>query len=328
LRAELVEVLERYGVSVAGFDRLRSDSYEKQMAGRSLAELEQFYEVLLGPVRGYVEMMAACPKWGKDNKPPHWTTLQTIKERIMNEQSMREHLAAKGLLEARKVDGRGTDDEEAFSGEALEILAEELLVAKTKGKPISENLKIVDRLLKSAMIGIRQRRERREEAKFKWIQAGKPIVRPEPVGPVKPQETAAAMIERIYGKNPFKQEAEKTSVAAGTNVNHKDAKAQREPEAKTVEGPGDDRQQSKVEGQTKTDNREIHETKPAEKKKALPAWATKVGSIMIGAPSAKHPKGIKKCVITNLPVDVETDEPVDDVPWTTLIGFGGDGTNN
>jgi hypothetical protein len=274
LRVELVEVLERFGISVAGFDRLRSDSYEKQIAGRSLAELEQLYEVLVAPCSGYREMALLCPKWGKDHKPPHWMTLQRIKERLMLEGSVAERLRAKGLIQARKG-GKGKrakdqDEDEAavYFAEAVEILSEELLSAKAKGKPISENLKVVDRLLRVAALRVRERRETREKAKLEWIQAGKPMVRPKPTGPVKPPETVDQMFERVYGRNPFKKEAEKTSVTAGPNVNNKDAKAQsgeekiQKPEAK---GQGNSNTQAPTteqtvkEGGSKTDNHEIPE---------------------------------------------------------------------
>ena len=68
-RKELVGILEEYGVSVRGFDGLRSDSYEKQIAGRSLGDLETFYGLPLGAGRSYKELAPECPKWGKEAKP-------------------------------------------------------------------------------------------------------------------------------------------------------------------------------------------------------------------------------------------------------------------
>jgi hypothetical protein len=227
-----VEVLERFGISVAGFDRLRSDSYEKQIAGRSLAELDQFYELLLGAGRSYKELTPLCPKWGAEPKCPHWTTLQGIKERLTLEGSVRERLRAKGLIQARKAGkrGRARDKDEAavYFAEAVEILAEELLAAKVEGKPISENLKLMDRLLRVASLRVRERREAREEAKLAWLQAGKPIQRepkigttglhpsaksdsdapvplPEEYDPEAMDETDL-MLEKVFGKNPYKDQ--------------------------------------------------------------------------------------------------------------------------
>ncbi len=181
LRTELVEVLERYGVSVAGFDGLRSDSYEKHIASRSLAELAMVYSGLFrtsGPVE---EVQAKLPRWSPEHKkhgdkPPALSTLMLIKERIRTEQSVREWRKAKGLIAAR-AEGGSHDDAREFYQEGMEILAEELLAAKVDGKPISENLKVVDRLLKAALLEVRERREARGEARLEWEKAGKPITK-------------------------------------------------------------------------------------------------------------------------------------------------------
>jgi peroxiredoxin len=81
------------------------------------------------------------------------------------------------------------------------------LAAKVEGKPISENLKLMDRLLRAASLRVRERREAREEAKLAWLQAGRPILEPDAEGgaPVEPKReiTGEEMIERIYGPNPF-----------------------------------------------------------------------------------------------------------------------------
>ncbi len=53
---------------------------------------------------------------------------------------------------------------------AMEILAEELLVAKLEGKPVMENLKVVDRLIKVAGLRLRERKDNREQARFEWEQ--------------------------------------------------------------------------------------------------------------------------------------------------------------
>ncbi len=63
-RTELVAVLEGCGVSVAGFDALRSDSYEKHLSRRNLAELEAFYRRLMNPGEGYGRIRQECLAWG------------------------------------------------------------------------------------------------------------------------------------------------------------------------------------------------------------------------------------------------------------------------
>src|SRR5271169_6905613 len=85
-RPALVAILEEFGVSVAGFDALRSDTYEKHIATRSLTELEGLYRTLLAPSGSYEEKQKLCPVWKKggqgEDKLPDITTLSRIKHRI------------------------------------------------------------------------------------------------------------------------------------------------------------------------------------------------------------------------------------------------------
>ena len=87
---ELVAILEEFGVSVAAFEGLRSDSYEKHLAGRSLAELETFYDTLLNTTEHCESIRQKCPKWvgGKnDGNYPSTRTLGLIKRRMAAEET-------------------------------------------------------------------------------------------------------------------------------------------------------------------------------------------------------------------------------------------------
>jgi len=497
-REELIEVLERYGVSVAGFDGLRSDSYEKHIASRSVAELAMIYSGLFrtsGPVE---EVQAKLPRWGPEHKKyggklPGLSTLMLIKERIRTEQSVREWRKAKGLIAAR-AEGGSHNDAKEFYHEGMEILAEELLAAKVDGKPISENLKVVDRLLKAALLEVRERREARGEARLEWEKAGKPITkkaeggkresgnansearsqnsearRQEPEGEQKKKmglvELVPPMMVReatpppmLEYSNTLDEDEPRWSLKtgdmapemimhtfdgerlvlsdyrgkyvlldfwatwAGPSVVEKDwlkaihqaygqderlvmislsldhnAQWAREhiknhgyvwtqgllgnwrqdrvtlawgveaipavyligPEGKIVGmNLRKERTRAAVEaelnkykaegGQTKAesgnDSQELEvgsqEPEGAEGgkvglvelvppiegvKDTRPEWAKRPGNKLIGGPSALHPKGIVRCDETGLPVDLVTEELVEDVDWTTLIGFGGDG---
>jgi hypothetical protein len=157
-RTELVKVLGECGVSVAGFDGLRHGAYEKHLAGRSLAELEAFYRRLLNPSEGYEKIQQQCLPWGKKSprpgKLPSVKALTNIKERILAEQAMRERMSARGLLHTRKT-GKSEGERWAtmwYLNEAMEILAEELLAAKAAGKPMMENLKVLDRLMRARKV--------------------------------------------------------------------------------------------------------------------------------------------------------------------------------
>ena len=206
-RRKLVAILNEFGVSVAGFNALRADSYEKHLAARSLADLEAFYSVLLGSCRGYREMALECPTWGEDNKPPHCTTLCSIKHRIMAEQTAADLEGKLKQLEAMRarLTGLPAETQALLLNSMVTYLSQELLNAKFDGKPIMENLKVMDRLLKAGSLRVRERREARAEARMAWEQAGKPIKETDDNDePSQPQETPDQMICRIYGKNPFK----------------------------------------------------------------------------------------------------------------------------
>jgi hypothetical protein len=279
---------------------------------------------------------------------------------------VRERLRAKGLIQARKAGkrGRARDKDEAavYFAEAVEILAEELLAAKVEGKPISENLKLMDRLLRVASLRVRERREAREEAKLEWIKAGKPIQRepmigttglhpsaksdsetpvplPEEYDPEAMDETDL-MLEKVFGKNPYKDQGKIQKPEAEGQGNQPNA----EGGVRGAESKGKEEtvlrelREGDKPPETKADDREIGETgkevelvPPVEAKAEAakvdtrPEWAKRAWNKLIGGRSAKHPKGIWRCDETGLPVDVATGKPVEDVDWTTLIGFGGDG---
>ncbi len=183
-RKRLVAILEEYGVSVVGFDGLRADAYEKDVAGQSLAELERFYGLLLGPARGYEGIISECPRWSEGSKnagnPPHRTTLQDIKDRIMTDGLIRERYGSVNRLTA---DQSGPSEAEYLSA-GVRTLGQELMRGKLDGKPVSENLRMFDRMLKMAGMRIKEQREAREEARFAWERGGREIEKkPEPPNP-------------------------------------------------------------------------------------------------------------------------------------------------
>jgi hypothetical protein len=165
-RQALVEILEDYGLSVAGFDALRKDAYEKQVAAESPAELGQIYEALLDPGLGFAAARERCPVWPAGSrhqgKLPSMMTLREIKERILLEWSVRDRVKHSGFL--KQLQAVGLDNEAVLEAAAM-ILGEELLTAKLNGKPLSENLRVLDRLMRIAGLQLRQRKEKREQAK-------------------------------------------------------------------------------------------------------------------------------------------------------------------
>ncbi len=164
-RERLVAILENFGLSVAGFDALRSDAYEKQVAAESPEKLEQVYEALLDPALGFKEMRERCPVWPEVSrqagKLPSMMTLREIKERILLEWKVRDRMKHGGFVE--RLQEVGQNDEQMMAAASM-ILGDELLSAKLDGKPISENLRVLDRMLRIAGLQLIQRREKRRDA--------------------------------------------------------------------------------------------------------------------------------------------------------------------
>jgi hypothetical protein len=220
-RTELVAVLEECGVSVKGFDGLRSDSYEKHLAGRSLVELEAFYRRLVYPSIGYGKIRKQCLPWGSESqyhgKLPTVKTLIDIKERILLEQAVRARMKAKklmGALGSGRAESKAQELAMEYFKVAMEILAEELLVAKLEGKPVMENLKVVDRLVRVAGLRLRERKDNREQTRFEWEAEDRQTEVEEKAEAVRianlpePEYDPEALIERAFGPNPFKKKTD------------------------------------------------------------------------------------------------------------------------
>ncbi len=164
-------MLENYGLLVAGFDALRSDAYEKQLAASSLEGLERVYEALLDPALGFAEVREKCPVWPEGSrlagKLPSMMTLREIKERILLEWKVRDRMKHGGFVE--RLQEVGLDDEQTMAAASM-ILGDELLAAKFNGTPISENLRVLDRMLRIAGLKLRWQNQRGAGAKMGKVQ--------------------------------------------------------------------------------------------------------------------------------------------------------------
>jgi hypothetical protein len=165
-RSELVAMLDNYGLAVAGFDSLRKDAYEKQVAAVSLEDLERVYEALLDPALGFKEVRERCPVWPAGSrlagKMPSMMTLREIKERILLEWSVQDRIKHSDFL--KQIQEVGLDSEQFMDAAGL-LLGAELFSAKLDGKLISDNLRVFDRLLRVVGIQLRLRKEKREQDK-------------------------------------------------------------------------------------------------------------------------------------------------------------------
>ena len=159
-RAKLVEMFEDYGLRVAGFDGLRSDAYEKQVAAVAVDDLERVYEALLDPALGFAAARERCPVWPEGSrqagKLPSMMTLREIKERLLFEWSVRDGMKDGDFM--KRLEEAGPSDDQYLDG-AVRLLGQELFRAKLDGTPISENLRVFDRLLKVKLFRFKQRQQ-------------------------------------------------------------------------------------------------------------------------------------------------------------------------
>ena len=164
-RAELLALLERHNYSPGTFDKLRADSYEKQLAAHSLDSLDLVYSLLLMPGKPVEEHIPNCPTWPNGTKwagqLPGKNVLFEIKRRLLIEQTLNSMGQTAKILEKLRARAAGLPDEQtAVLESVITMVGDELLQAKlTHGSPIAANLPVVDRLLTAQMARTSARQE-------------------------------------------------------------------------------------------------------------------------------------------------------------------------
>jgi hypothetical protein len=231
-RAKLVELLEQLNLSVVSFDQLRSDAYEKHVAKHSIHELEQVYLTLLKPGEACEANQKKFPRWrsGKHNgKLPSVNTLLAVKQRMMADYLANDLIRLGDMLETvrNRSSGLPREQQAEVFNVILMVMGEEMLRAKGNGKDISQNLPVVDRLLRAAAIRFRERQGDRRlglvensnktqasKVKLEWKKfqhkTGKPAPAAESAGSEADVEADNArtdeLIEQVFGKNPYAKE--------------------------------------------------------------------------------------------------------------------------
>lgn len=151
-RAELLALLERYDYSPATFDGLRSDCYEKAIAGHSLDALDSVYSLLLSgkPVE---QLLADFPTWPAGTRfagqLPGLNMLYEVKQRLSTEQTLNSlGQVAKfvGKLRERASGLPGADQPQVLDS-VITLVGEELIQSRLGGGSIAKNLEVVDRLI-------------------------------------------------------------------------------------------------------------------------------------------------------------------------------------
>jgi hypothetical protein len=227
-RAKLVTLLEQLNLSVVSFDNLRNDAYEKHVAKLSIAELEQVYLTLLSPGEACAEIQKKFPRWisGKyKGRLPSINTLMSIKQRMMADYLANDLGRLEEMLETvrNRCTGLPVEQQAEVFNVMLSVIGEEMLRAKGNGKELSQNLPVVDRLLRAAGIRFRERQGERRLAlrenvnknqtnklKLEWKKFQRKTGAPESArevddGPLDDDKTDA-LIDKVFGKNPYEND--------------------------------------------------------------------------------------------------------------------------
>lgn len=150
--ASLNEIVRSYGGDPDGFWKQQSQSYESQLARRSLSELARFYSLLFTPGITYAEIRKDCPKWPKSSKQagglPSDSILSDIRMRFSIEKTIGESGSVFTFLEKFRSEAKTAQQSDVLDS-VLRMLGDEVVRSKLGGMTISNQLKAVDRLLKA-----------------------------------------------------------------------------------------------------------------------------------------------------------------------------------
>jgi hypothetical protein len=172
-RERLREILERYGGSLRSFDDLRPDAYEQKLAAQSLEQLDLLYSELFAPGRKLEEAGQACPPWPPGTphagQRPKRGLLDRIFKRIQTDRTLgmlveETEYADKFMQVARRFLPK--EQTEALDT-MMTTISQEIMSAKMRAIPISQQLPPVDRLLTREKVAVRDRERELKEKRLK-----------------------------------------------------------------------------------------------------------------------------------------------------------------
>jgi hypothetical protein len=148
-RRKLVELLERFNLSVESFDNLRSDAYEHALARHSLEHLELLYTELTKPGNREPSVPPWPPMTPRAGKLPSTGALSEIGTRLRTEQTLNSLGRVSGFLDSiqRRASALSVGQQGKVLDTVISLVGEELIQAKLGGAPMLALLPVVDRLL-------------------------------------------------------------------------------------------------------------------------------------------------------------------------------------
>lgn len=162
-RKKLAALLEEYGGSLESFQKLRSDAYEKALAGQSLERLEHLYCELFRPGQTLEQTVKTAPPWPPGTKlagdQPSTGLLSNISTRFNTE------IALSGLgptsrfldLIKAKAAKLPVGQHQDVLGAVITLVGDELIKGKMKGQPLAAQLEVIDRLQYQERTALKER---------------------------------------------------------------------------------------------------------------------------------------------------------------------------
>jgi hypothetical protein len=236
------------------------------------------------------------------------------------EQAVQARMKARKLMEvlgSGQVKGEAKELAMEYFKVAMEILGEELLVAKAEGKPVMENLRVLDRLMKVAGLRLRERADAREQTRFGWEEEdrkaeakAKVANKPKPMS----TETPRQLIRRIHGCNPFEAE-KKPRISRLKKVVNRQSKVKPAPPA-AASKPEKIRVAEPPKAEVPKDVQPVTASGQKAEMKAVkmePVVVMRAGEELIVEPCQKYPMGVRTCPASGCAQDVLTGQRVYDL---------------
>lgn len=151
--AALEAILLRYNLSPVSFHELRPDSYERCLAAHSLEQLELFYALLLEPDLTNQERAAQAPFWPKGTERagelPSEYVVRMVRQRMFKERSLNDLSQVSDFIDRMKEKAgvQTAGNQMDVLDTLLNLMGEELLIAKLDGEEVKKNKDIAELLL-------------------------------------------------------------------------------------------------------------------------------------------------------------------------------------
>ncbi len=182
-RKRLREILEGYGGNMQMFESLKADCYEQKLAAQSLGDLEAYYALIFEPGATAEKVAAECPRWPKGTtyagEAPQHNVVRATLNRFKAEQGLETLARESAMVEAcyKAIKALPVKEQLQWMDKLVRGMFQEVMAARLKGVPVSEQLAPFDRLMARQKLAVRhgdlevkKKRLKLEERKVKALE--------------------------------------------------------------------------------------------------------------------------------------------------------------